>query len=284
MPLIRQHSEEHFLVNVLGAKRIHEHRRARLVSFDKRLTLIYLLKQLGSQHSPVDQIDREIGVVQLPFPQLQVARIGYRRRITMCLKELLEQLELSLGRQSPIIHDRDLRLLAAAANALVDCKQRVQHVLPAIHRRDSALKRELAHKRQAAKDLRRYILISDPGRTLGIQLDELISLVSQKGIQPRCNRNFFVARIDGDQFTLPFGQPYLIEHKLIGRRKAADFLDRSPYRLARSRYLLPVASRDEVRPQIGRQHSPAKNESRFAQSLLEKSARLLKQPRLALDQ
>src|SRR5438876_8258242 len=107
MPLICQHAEEHFLVNVLGAKRIHEHRRALLVSLDKRLTLIYFLKQLGSQHPSVDQIYPEIGVVQLPFPQLQIAWIGYRRRITVSLKVLLEQLELALGRQSPKIHDRD---------------------------------------------------------------------------------------------------------------------------------------------------------------------------------
>src|SRR5678815_2127318 len=124
MPFIGEHPKEHFLVDVLGAKRIHEDRGASLVRVDQRAALIDLLEQFGGQHAAIDKIDPKITVVQLPFQQLEVARIGYRSRITLRLEKLLEQLKLPLGWESSIIHYRDLGVLTAAANPLVNCDQR----------------------------------------------------------------------------------------------------------------------------------------------------------------
>src|SRR6267142_5292739 len=98
MPLVGKHSKQHFLVNVLGSKRIHKHRSPGLVSVDECLALIDLLEQLSCQHPPVDQINPEVSVVQLPFPQFKISRVSNGRRVAVALKEFLEQLELALRR------------------------------------------------------------------------------------------------------------------------------------------------------------------------------------------
>src|SRR6266571_3314884 len=148
VPLVGQHAEKHLLVNVLGPKRIHEHSRARSISLDERFALIELLYQLGCQHAPVNQVDPESAVAQLPLPQLQIPRVGNRGRVIATLEELFEQLELALSWQSLVIDDANLRSFPSATNALVDRKQGIQQVLSAIHRSDLVLSRELTHYRE----------------------------------------------------------------------------------------------------------------------------------------
>ena len=128
----------------------------------------------------VNDVDFKIANPQTIVRKFEFVGRGDDRRIALRFKVFAKQFELFLGRHSLEVDDGDVRraFRLAPQKFLVAVNQDFEHQGPAIESAQLISLRETLHHRKLLEDFEGSVCVSNSRRTLSVQLDEAVGLVS----------------------------------------------------------------------------------------------------------